>query len=114
MGAGASALVMGGGATPGAASLQGQTDPGSRCQGAAPVIPDRCRRSAGRRLHAAARSTRAGLEGRTPRRAAARRWSAPWKGTPMATKRKPQTENTTDEAREQMRRALQTSMDTRQ
>lgn len=31
----------------------------------------------------------------------------------MATKRKPQTE-TTDEAREQMRRALQTSMDTRQ
>lgn len=31
----------------------------------------------------------------------------------MATKRKSQTE-TTDEAREQMRRALQTSMDTRQ
>jgi hypothetical protein len=39
---------------------------------------------------------------------------APWKGTPMATKHKPQTDATTDEAREQMRRALQTSMDTRQ
>ncbi len=33
----------------------------------------------------------------------------------MPSKRKPQTETTTtDEAREQMRRALQTSMDTRQ
>jgi hypothetical protein len=32
----------------------------------------------------------------------------------MATKHKPQTETTTDETREQMRRALQTSMDTRQ
>ncbi|SCF31635.1 hypothetical protein GA0074695_5501 [Micromonospora viridifaciens] len=33
----------------------------------------------------------------------------------MATKRKPRTETAnTDEAREQMRRALQTSMDTRQ
>ena len=32
----------------------------------------------------------------------------------MPSKRKPQTETTTDEAREQMRRALQTSMATRQ
>lgn len=32
----------------------------------------------------------------------------------MPSKRKPRTETTTDEAREQMRRALQTSMDTRQ
>lgn len=32
----------------------------------------------------------------------------------MATKHKPQTDTSTDEAREQMRRALQTSMDTRQ
>ncbi|GHJ55953.1 hypothetical protein Nm8I071_52600 [Nonomuraea sp. TT08I-71] len=78
------------------------------------MIPDRCRRSADRRLHAAARWNAPGGRGRTPRRAAVCRWSAPWKGSPMATKRKPQTENTTDEAREQMRRALQTSMDTRQ
>ncbi|EWM65351.1 hypothetical protein MCBG_02484 [Micromonospora sp. M42] len=35
-------------------------------------------------------------------------------GPQMPSKRKPQTETTTDEAREQMRRALQTSMDTRQ
>ncbi len=32
----------------------------------------------------------------------------------MPSKRKPQNETTTDETREQMRRALQTSMDTRQ
>ncbi|SCE72699.1 hypothetical protein GA0070618_0464 [Micromonospora echinospora] len=35
----------------------------------------------------------------------------PWKGTAMPTKPQPET---VDEAREQARRALQTSMDTRQ
>ncbi|GAB3801691.1 hypothetical protein GCM10027605_19670 [Micromonospora zhanjiangensis] len=37
---------------------------------------------------------------------------APWKECPMATRTKQ--DKTTDEAREQARRALQTSMDTRQ
>jgi len=36
-----------------------------------------------------------------------------WKGIAMPSKPKPKTQ-TTDEAREQLRRALQTSMDTRQ
>lgn len=44
-------------------------------------------------------------------RAAACRWLAPWKDPTMPNKPKPET---TDDAREQARRALQTSMDTRQ
>ncbi|GIM81151.1 hypothetical protein Sar04_00750 [Salinispora arenicola] len=86
-------LVVGGGAAPGIASLQGRTDPVSPPPGAAPVTPD--------------------VRGRQtlPVSSPPCWWLAPWKGSTMSNKPKP---DTTDEAREQLRRALQTSMDTRQ
>jgi hypothetical protein len=78
-------------------SLQGQPDPGHAATAFAPAIPDRPATAS--RSAARARSAFATPPG------------APWKDPDMATRPKPET---TDDAREQARRALQTSMDTRQ
>ncbi|GAB3956017.1 hypothetical protein GCM10027614_66950 [Micromonospora vulcania] len=86
---------MGGGATPRAASLQGRTDPGSRC-------PAGCSGNPGPPW---------GAQHDRPCGPPRAGGSHPGRSTTMPTKPKPET---TDDAREQARRALQTSMDTRQ
>ncbi|MEK8107559.1 hypothetical protein NKG94_25130 [Micromonospora sp. M12] len=86
--------VMGGGATPVLPPSRVGPTRARAAQSAAPVTRTAVGRSAG-----------------PPVRVAVRRRLAPWKDATMPNKPKPET---TDDAREQARRALQTSMDTRQ
>jgi hypothetical protein len=92
-----SAVRDGAGGPPPTACLQGQTDPGT-------TLPA---------PHLSGDPGAAGEGVQQDRPAAGRptRPDAPWKERPMPSKPK---NETTDEAREQARRALQTSMDTRQ